>query len=95
MTLLVIGRFGELRHPDVPGVQRGDEPLDGTPFAGCVPSLEHDTDRGAEGAVTQQAFVGKAQVKEPVLGGTEAPELGALGESEGQIHLVQVGHGPY
>jgi len=48
VTFLVIAGRAELGDPDVPRVQRGDEPFYRTALAGGIPALEDHADRRPE-----------------------------------------------
>jgi hypothetical protein len=86
MPLLVIAGRAELGDPDVPRVQRRDQPLDRTALAGCVPPLEDHADRRAEPwVVPDQAAQYEPQLQQPVLSGGQAGRFLVRGELQAEI----------
>jgi len=68
VAFLVIGRRAELGDPDVPRVERLDQPFDRTTLAGRVPPLEDHANRRSElRFVPDLAAQHQPQVQQPVL----------------------------
>jgi hypothetical protein len=68
MAFLVVGRRGELGHPDVPRVERRDQPFDCATLAGRVPPLEDHANRRSEPRlVPDLAAQRQPQLQQPVL----------------------------
>ena len=67
MALFAGGRRCVRLDADVARVEPGHQALDGTPFTGCVPTLEHDSQCRAQPAIADQAAGDEAEMEEPVL----------------------------
>jgi hypothetical protein len=67
VTELVGIRRTELRDPDVPGVDRGHQSLDGAALARRVPAFEDHAYRRTQAAVAELAAVDETEVQDPAL----------------------------
>ena len=86
MAFLVIAGRAELGDPDVPRVQRRDEPFDRTTLAGGVPPLEDHADRRPElRIVPDLAAQYQPQVQQPVLSRGKAGRFLVRGELQAEI----------
>jgi hypothetical protein len=92
VSLLVVGRCGELDHADVPGVELRDEALDRAALAGGILTLEGHADRRAELPAPDQPAEGEAQLGEARPGFVEPVRLLLAGELLGQVEVVEDAH---
>jgi len=65
VPLLVVRRRGELRDPDVPRVERSDQPLDDAALARGVPPLEQHAQRRAQALLRDLTTQQQAQLQQP------------------------------
>ena len=91
MALLVERRCGELRDADVTRVEPSNQTLDCSAFAGGVPALEQNEDRGSELAADQAPEL-QAQCQEPFLCRLEPFRLMAARKLQGQVECIKSSH---
>src|SRR5262249_57918145 len=76
VAFLVVARRAELGDPDVPRVQRRDEPFDRTALAGGVPPLEDHADRRPDPRILPDlAAQHQPPLQQPPLGRGQAGRL--------------------
>src|SRR5262249_10186715 len=86
MAFLVVRGRAELGDPDVPRVQRLDEPFDSTALTGGVPSLEaHGDWRPDPRVVPDLAAQSQPQLQQPALRRAEAGLFLLRGELPGEV----------
>src|SRR5205085_8227117 len=90
--LLVLGRRRERGHAHMAVVEAGNESLDRSALAGCVPALEQDQDGRAEAAVADQAGELEPQRLEPLLRLLEPLVLLLAAELLREVDLIQAPH---
>jgi hypothetical protein len=86
VAFLVEGGRAELGDPDVPRVNRRDQPLDRAPLAGRVPALEDHADRRSDlRFVADLAAQRQPQAQQPVLSRSQPGRLMLRAELQAEI----------
>ena len=89
MALLPRGRRGELRHVDMPGIERRGQPADRAALARRVPPLKQHAQRRAQLAIADLSAGLQAQREQPALGGFQPFQARGLGELGRQVHVLE------